>query len=380
MTPGLPLRARKEITERYYRVMTFQPVDRVPDIEFGYWPQTLRRWMREGMPVGLGPDEKTTPSPQKVDDLFAFESHGHTIPLRLHMNPLFVEEILEKRGDVTVLRDSSGTIAERYLDDVEESSIPHFVKFPVEKPEDWRTLRRRYCLEDPTRLLVAKDIEAGRAAAAGGKMVSLWLIGFYYMLRSWMGMENLSVAFYDYPAMIQDMVMLWAELLARQIEQIPADIPIDYVMWWEDMAGRNGPLLSPAQFRQFIQPGYHRVMEAARRHGCMLSHVDCDGNPHDIVRNWMDEGVNVMFPLEVQAGVDPAAWRREFGKDLRFRGGIAKEPLVQGGAAIDAELERVRPLMEDGGYVPHLDHLVPPTISYANYIEYLEKKRKFIGR
>jgi hypothetical protein len=118
------LRVRTEITERYYRVMTFQRVDRVPDIEFGFWPQTLRRWMREGMPVGLAPEEKSTPSPQKVEDLFAFENHGHTIPLRLHMNPAFVEEVLETKGDVTVLRDSSGTIAERYLDDVEESSIP----------------------------------------------------------------------------------------------------------------------------------------------------------------------------------------------------------------------------------------------------------------
>ena len=42
-----------------------------------------------------------------------------------------------------------------------------------------------------------------------------------------------------------------------------------------------------------------------------------------------------MFPLEVPAGVDPIAWRREFGKDCRLRGGIAKAPLVQGGTAID---------------------------------------------
>jgi hypothetical protein len=371
---------RAAITERYYRVMTYQAVDRVPDIEFGFWPQTIRRWMKEGLPVSLGPEEKHTPNPGKLEDLFGFENHGHTLPLRLHMNPGFIEEVIEKRGDITVMRDSSGAIAERYLDDVEESSIPHFVRFPVETPEDWKDLRRRYRLEDPTRLLLARDIEAARGAAAGGKMVSLWLIGFYYILRSWMGTENLSMALYDHPAMIEDMVAVWAEINARQIEQIPADIPIDYVMWWEDLAGRNGPLLSPELFRRYLQPGYHRVMELARRHGCELSHVDCDGNPLAVVPNWLEEGVNVMFPLEVQAGVDPAEWRRRFGKELRFRGGIAKEPLVQGGAALDRELERVRPLMEDGGYVPHLDHLVPPTVSYMNYMEYLEKKRKLIGR
>ena len=371
---------RKNITERYYRVMTYQHVDRVPDIEFGYWPQTLRRWLREGMPLVLTDEEKESMFPQKVEDFFCFENHGHGLPLRLHMNPGFVEEVIEKRGDVTVMRDTSGVIAERYMNDVEESSIPHFIRFPVQAPEDWREFRRRYRFEDPTRRIREKEFDEARDAAKSGKMISVWLVGFYGALRGWMGTENLSLAFYDHPSMVHEMIELWAEICARQIEQIPADIPIDFVQWWEDMAGRNGPLVSPAQFREFIQPGYRRVMTAANTHGCMLSHVDCDGNPHAIVANWLEEGVNVMFPLEVQAGVDPWAWRKEFGKECRFRGGIAKEPLVQGGKAIDRELERIRPLLEDGGYVPHLDHLVPPDIPYAHYLEYLEKKRKLIGR
>ena len=122
------------------------------------------------------------------------------------------------------------------------------------------------------------------------------------------------------------------------------------------------------------------MMEAARKRGCVLGMVDCDGNPHDIVRNWLEEGVNIMFPLEVAAGVDSFAWRREFGKELLVRGGIGKEPLVRGGKAIDAELERIKPLLDQGGCIPHLDHLVPPDIPYSHYCYYLEKKRKMIGK
>ena len=130
-----------------------------------------------------------------------------------------------------------------------------------------------------------------------------------------------------------------AELCARQIEGLPEDLVIDQVNWWEDMASKNGPLVSPALFREFLQPGYRRVMAEAKRRGCALGMVDCDGNPHDIVANWLEEGVNIMFPLEVSAGVDPYAWREEFGAELRLRGGIAKRPLVEGGQAIDKELE-----------------------------------------
>jgi uroporphyrinogen decarboxylase len=139
-----------------------------------------------------------------------------------------------------------------------------------------------------------------------------------------MGTENLSLAFYDYPDMIHDMVEHWAELLARQIERLPEDIVIDQIYWWEDMAYNHGPLVGPKTFRSFLQPGYHRVMQAAKKRGCAISAVDCSGDPHDIVRNWIEEGVNIMLPMEVTGAVDPYAWRNEFGREVRFAGGIAK--------------------------------------------------------
>ena len=271
-------------------------------------------------------------------------------------------------------------VAERYLSDVSESSIPHFVGFPVKGPADWKEMKARYRFEDATRKVADSVVEDAREAVKKGRMIVVSCVGFYGQLRNWMGMENLSYAFYDFPGMIKEMVVHWAELCALAIEQLPEDIPVDYISWWEDMAGKNGPLVSPGVFREFLQPGYRRVMDAAKKRGCVLAHVDCDGNPHDIVGNWLEEGVNVMFPLEIQAGVEPMAWRKEFGRDLRFRGGINKYALVAGGASVDAEFERIKPLFADGGLIPHLDHLVPPDIPYRHYCDYLDKKRRFIGR
>ncbi len=372
---------RTEVRDRYYRVFTYQPVDRVPDIEFGYWPQTLRRWLREGMPLDLAKDEQNQMFIGKVDRFFGFdEGYGTGLDLRTGMNPVFEEQVLERRGDSVLLRDSGGVVAERYPNDVEASSIPRFIRFPVETPGDWAAMKERFRFDDPVREIPQAEIERFRREAAEGRMASVWCCGFYGQLRNWMGMERLSFAFYDYPDMVRDMVEHWAELCARQIERLPADVIIDHISWWEDMAGKNGPLVGPNLFREFLQPGYRRVMRAAGKRGCTISIVDCDGNPHDIVANWLEEGVNIMFPLEVAAGCDPYAWREEFGMDLRLRGGIAKEPLVRGGTAIDRELERIRPLLDEGGYIPHLDHLVPPDIPYAHYCEYLEKKRRLIGR
>ena len=371
---------RADIKDRFYRVFTYQSVDRVPDIEFGYWPQTIRRWLKEGLPMELTEDEQNEMFLAKLDRFFGFEPEGVGIDLQLHMHPLYTEEVLERKEKSVIMRDTNGVLAERYLNESDNSSIPHFLRFPVEAPADWQALKSRYRLDDPFRHVYAGDLDAARKAAGRGQMVTAACTGFYGQLRNWMGMERLSYAFFDQPDMIHDMVDHWSELCAQQIEQLPPDIVIDCVMWWEDMAGKNGPLVSPKVFREFLQPGYHRVMTAARKRGCELAMVDCDGNPHAIVANWLEEGVNIMFPLEVAAGVDPYGWRKEFGKQMRLRGGIAKEPLVRGGKEIDKELERIRPLLEQGGYIPHLDHLVPPDIPYAHYCEYLEKKRRLIGK
>lgn len=372
---------RREITDRYYRVYTYQRVDRVPDIEFGYWPQTIRRWLREGMAIELTPEEQTRMFLPKLDRFLGLEEPDHAwVNVSPVMNPPFEEKVIERRAHSTILRDATGCIAERYLHDQEESSIPHYIEFPVKTPDDWREMKQRYRFEDATRPLPESELGRLRQAAARGKVVTAGCPGPYGFIRNWMGFENLSLAFYEYPDMIRDMVDHITELTLAKIRTLPSDLPVDHSNWWEDMASKNGPFVGPAMFREFLQPQYHRIQEELKKRGCLLGIVDCDGNPHDLVANWLEEGVNIMFPLEVAAGVDPYAWRREFGRELRLRGGIAKTPLVEGGKAIDRELERIRPLLEQGGCIPHLDHLVPPDVPYRNYREYLDKKRILIGR
>jgi len=372
---------RTNVTDRYYRTFTYQSVDRVPDIEFGYWPQTIRRWVKEGLPLELTQDEQNQMFLGKLDDFFGFDrGYGDGIGCKVWLHPAFEEVVIEKREHSTIIRDSQGCTAERFGHDQDESSIPHFIKFAVETPDDWKALKERLVIDDPVRQFKPQEIERIRHSVEFGKMISCGCPGPYGWLRGFIGFENLSVAFYEYPEMIHDMVEHITEMSLHQLRQIPLDVPIDHSNWWEDMASKNGPFVGPKMFREFLQPCYHAIGQELKKHGCCIGIVDCDGNPHDIVANWIEEGVNIMFPLEVAAGCDPYAWRKEFGKELRIRGAIGKQPLVEGGKAIDRELERIKPLLDQGGVIPHLDHLVPPDISYKNYREYLDKKRKLIGK
>ena len=69
-------------------------------------------------------------------------------------------------------------------------------------------------------------------------------------------------------------------------------------------------------------------------------------------------------------GNDMLAYRRRFGREMAFGGGIDKRALAAGGAALQSEVLRVGPLIRDGGYVPGCDHGVPPDVSLSSFVEY----------
>jgi len=79
----------------------------------------------------------------------------------------------------------------------------------------------------------------------------------------------------------------------------------------------------------------------------------------------------------VQAGMDIVAIRRKYGPTFGIVGGIDKRPLAESRDAIDAEIDRILPFfVESGGYLPCLDHTVPPNVSYADWKYYLKRIRE----
>jgi len=75
----------------------------------------------------------------------------------------------------------------------------------------------------------------------------------------------------------------------------------------------------------------------------------------------------------VQAGMEVLEVRQQFGRDLLMWGGLDKRALAKGPGAIDAELARLAPLVRQGGFIPHTDHSLPPDISFANFLYFMEK-------
>jgi uroporphyrinogen decarboxylase len=192
-----------------------------------------------------------------------------------------------------------------------------------------------------------------------------------------MGMENLSLVLYDDPLWFDEMVTTVADCIIGILENIlSSGGKFEAVSMWEDMAYNRGPLMSPKHFKKFLMPHYRRIADLVHKFDVDVIYLDCDGKIDALIPLWLESGINCMYPLEVGTwGGDPVEFRKEFGRDLLMMGGFDKHILAKGKEQIEAEVYRLLPLVEEGGYIPFPDHRVPPDVPYENYLYYIELAR-----
>jgi uroporphyrinogen decarboxylase len=351
--------------ERFRATMEYQARDRAPFQQFPWptWPETEERWAREG-----GYDPKTTD----------FGLDHWVVEYSWFMpTPPFEREVLSEDAGYVTYVDPQGIVVREFKHNP-LSSMPQFVRFPVETRQDFRKFWRERMQPDLT-LRIGPDWRERLRRHRNRDYVFVVIAdrwgGFFGPPRNLVGLEGLCALFYDDPAFVEEMLEAHADFLIGMLSRILEETDIDVFGFWEDMCYNSGPLLSPALARKFMLPQYRRVVDFGRSRGVKYFGLDSDGRVDLLIPVWMDAGIDILYPFEVQAGQDVWQVRRKFGRQLRIWGGVDKRALIQGRAAIDAEIERRKPLIDDGGYVPTLDHSAPPDISYDNYCYFMERLR-----
>jgi len=356
--------------ERFLRTFQFKEVDRVPDYEFGFWDETIIRWHKEGLP----PEKRTN---RDIELYLGLEGWDciERLPVRTGFWPPLPSRIIKEENGRAIVDDGMGGI---YLCTVGTSSLPHYLRHPLKNREDWERFRPFFDPETPGRFPLNWD-EIAKSYRDRDYPLGISIGSLYGWLRNWMGVERLSIAFYRDPEWIAEMMDTLVDLWISIIRKALRDVKVDFASWWEDMCYSRGPLLSVNHFEEFMVPRYRKVTEVLKEYGVTINILDSDGDITKLVPGWLKGGINCMFPLEARF-TDAYKIREEFGHQVLLMGYVDKRAIIQGGKAIDKELERLTPLLKDGGYIPLIDHRCPPEISYQTYKEYLRKKRKWIGR
>ena len=277
--------------ERFRRIMQFQTVDRVPNYEMGLLKGTAERWHSEGLPSGVDWREYF----DMAED-FRFAPHRAGAP-NVGMIPPFEEKVIEETDRYIVSIGKEGIKSKNLKTD--EEFMPQWLEYPVKNHQDFEKLKQRYDAKTPGRYPVPelwqKKVEAWRKRSYHLRPPADY--GAYSTLRKWLGTENLSLAFYDQPRLIQEMVDFLSDFLIEVLQKAVGEVDFDDFYFAEDMAYKGAPLISPKCFRQFLLPFYERVIPFLGMHGIRIFSVDSDGNFDALIPLLLEGGVTGIFPL-----------------------------------------------------------------------------------
>jgi uroporphyrinogen decarboxylase len=274
--------------------MRFESVDRPPYWVPVFWEETLDKWSRE---------RNCTITEKSEEEAFACDRKLH-IRLWLNFEPPFEEKVLGEDDEFVTLRTRKGIVQKKLKGKLPDSQIEYPLAYPVKTRKDYLKQRERLIGNVEARIARSKNVRDHRLRDYTASVRGHLDCGFYGPLRDLVGFERLSYLFYDDPSFVDMMMDDRVDLILLMLEALFEITTFDWFCFWEDMAFKNGPMISPALFRKFMIPRYRRITDFLHEHDVDVIFIDSDGDLSLLIPLWLESGVNGMWPFEVQAGMD----------------------------------------------------------------------------
>ncbi len=380
--------------DRAIAILRYQNYDRLPVVHFGFWDETLLKWAEEGHITAQEAHEWAdgNPTDAAITHRLGFDFNWYSC---FHPNtglrPAFAPRLIAEFPDGSQhIMNTDGAIV---LHKPEAGSIPAEIEHTLKDRSSWEAefkWRLQFVAERVTQAWVNVGQQMVRFDQGGLAYLhknerdipyGLHCGSLYGKIRDWLGLVNSSYLQVDDPELFDEIIdtvgTLCYEVTRAALE---SGAKFDFAHFWEDICFREGPLINPRVFRAKVGPHYRRITELVNSYGIDIISLDCDGKIDDLVPIWLDNGVNTMFPIEVgvwDASIAP--WREKYGRELRGVGGMDKRVFAYDYAVIDAEIERLKPLVDLGGYIPCPDHRLPPNAKWENVQYYCDRMRKMFG-
>jgi len=264
-----------------------------------------------------------------------------------------------------------------------EFSPPSEARFIVQSETDLGTFRHAY---DASRTDVFPADWTARLEAWRGRahpiVIEPWDQGFFQVIGIKDGATlNVALALlYEQPGLAEAQMEHYAVYLETLIDRALTDVDADYALLYEPIASKHSIVISPRMYRHFVSRPLRRVIDCLERHGVLYRFMWTSGRVTPLVPLWIDAGINgLVINRGAECGVTYARLRAEFGRVLRFFGGVDWRAVARGPEAIDEVLERdVRPLLEQGGYIPHLDETVRTYIPFDHFRHYRDRLNELL--
>ena len=378
------------IRERIMAVLNYEKYDRLPIVHFGFWGETLQKWAAEGHISAE--DAKSwrdgNPTDAAISARLGFDCNYYScVYPHNRLYPPFESKVFKTLPDgSTHMLNGEGVVV---LQAPDAGSIPSEIEHLFKGRKEWEEHYKHRFQFTPDRIFKANvRVNDKMFAFDNGGMEFLksgnrdYFYGLHCgslfgQIRNFIGVENCSYLYIDDEPLFDEIINTVAELSYQCVKTtLETGAKFDFAHFWEDICYKNGPLVTPSVFDEKVGPHYKRITSLLNKYGINIISLDCDGWIDSLIPTWLNNGVNTMFPIEVGTwNASIAPWREKYGRQLRGVGGMNKNVFAGDYAAIDAEIERLKPLIELGGYIPCPDHRIAPDAKWDNVRYYCDKMR-----
>ena len=316
--------------QRFYETLHYGNPDRPPYFEEGIRNETLSTWLNQGMP-------------RNIDLQTQFPSDGR-IEVRLELDP-----------------------------------NPPYEQWPS-RLVDLERLPERLDLSDPIRIPDNFDPELIKETD------SVCMVrtheGFFLSMevRDGATFTKLMYQIQDDPHFVHKWMEIRGEFAAKLADNVLQKAPFDAMIFSEPIGDNNGSLISPKMYEDIVLPSYKPLLEVASRHGIETLICRTYANMKVLIPSLLKWGIDCLWACEVEQNVmNYPTLRKEFGKDLKLIGGIDLDALRSSKGAIRQAVDEIKPLVEEGGFIPLADGRIRPDVPYDNYVYYRKLLREIIG-
>lgn len=366
--------------ERCLNILHHKDVDRLPAVHFGYWAELLEEWAEQGHITGemaRAARGDSSPAQRELDKIIGWDCNWQNIKgANMGLFPTFENKVLEVLPDGSRRVQTGKGVIERIKPGV--VSIPSEDDYLLKDREAFETLFKPKMEFSPERINFDyfKSFNETRDMTVP---IGLNLGSVMGQIRDIATVAGMSYLIYDEDEeLFADIVDNYAEMQFKCVEAVLATgAKFDFAHYWEDICFKSGPLLSPELFDVLCAKHYKKRNDLCHKYGIDIISLDCDGVTDKLMDTWIENGVNVLFPIEVGVWGDQfEAARKKYGERQLGVGGMDKTALRKDRAAVDAEIERMRRLASMGGFIPCPDHRLMPGSKFELVQYYAEEIKK----
>ena len=181
------------------------------------------------------------------------------------------------------------------------------VKHPLESWDDFES----YCPPDPDQTThwgaINWEVQAENVGPAiSQKCIPNGEIGHnhtWLKLIDMRGYQNVLVDMMDRETRLFELLEMLEDFNAGMVRNYIKYANAAWMGFAEDLGMQHGPMLSPQNFRAYVQPSYRRLMQMAHEAGCIV-HVHADGDLRLLMDDLLDCGVDVINLQDLVNGID----------------------------------------------------------------------------